>query len=108
MPFQPGNKGGGKRKEKLFFDALMLALKDEEKQRGLRVIASKLLELAAAGDMQAIKEVANRLDGMPTQSVEATIETTRFVARLPEPVKATDEWLKRSAPKSRPKSQTIQ
>lgn len=33
----------------------------------LRRIADKLLEKASEGDLQAIKELGNRLDGMPTQ-----------------------------------------
>ena len=34
------------------------------------IIARKLATLAARGDMQAIKEFNNRLDGMPKQPVE--------------------------------------
>jgi hypothetical protein len=103
MGFQPGNKGGGKRKEKLFYDALMLAVKDTDNPRDLRKIAEKLLDMAIGGDIQAIKEVANRLDGMPVQAIDATIETTHFVARVPEVAQTSDEWLKQNAP-----AQTIQ
>lgn len=35
----------------------------------LRAIADKLVDLAAEGDMQAIKELGDRLDGKPAQSV---------------------------------------
>ena len=38
--------------------------------RRLRVIVEKLLERAEGGDMQAIGEVFDRLDGRPMQAVE--------------------------------------
>lgn len=37
-----------------------------------KIVARKLLELAQNGDMTAIKELGNRLDGMPQQSVLLT------------------------------------
>ena len=92
MTFQPGNPGGGKRKEKLGFDSLMMEMKAAEDMRGMRVIARKLLDLAVSGDMQAIKEVFNRIDGMPIATVEATTEHV-YVARIPEPSQTTQEWL---------------
>jgi hypothetical protein len=36
----------------------------------LRAIADKLIDLASEGDMQAIKELGDRLDGKPSQSTE--------------------------------------
>ncbi len=39
-------------------------------------IARKLAELADAGDITAIKEVNNRLDGMPAQSIKQTGDST--------------------------------
>ena len=40
----------------------------------LRKIAEKLVEKAIEGDMQAIKEVADRTDGKPMQQVEVAGE----------------------------------
>ena len=40
----------------------------------LRQIADKLLEKAAEGDIQAIKELGDRLDGRSVQAVEAKVE----------------------------------
>ena len=37
------------------------------------IVTNKLAELAANGDVVAIKEINNRIDGMPTQTVNATI-----------------------------------
>ena len=96
MAFQAGNKLGGRRKEKLFFDAIMLEMKEQESLRGARVIARKLLDLAVSGDMQAIKEVANRLDGMPIATVESTNEHI-YVVRTPEPLQP-DAWKQKYQP----------
>lgn len=70
MAFQPGQSGNptGRRKEKPWRDALTLALKDGDGLK-LRNIAEKLVAAAEAGDLQAIKEIADRLDGKPVQAL---------------------------------------
>jgi hypothetical protein len=52
--------------------------------RCLRKIARKLLELAENGDLAAIRELANRLDGLPRQSIETMNEgpATVFVGEI--------------------------
>lgn len=63
MPFQAGNKLGG-RKEKPFRDALRLQLAAAgENHKKLRLIADALIEKAQEGDTRAICELADRLDG---------------------------------------------
>lgn len=42
------------------------------RRRKLHSIAEKLVQMAEEGDMQAIKEIGDRLDGKPKQQVEAT------------------------------------
>ena len=42
-----------------------LAIRDENNHRG---IAEKLIERAESGDLQAIREIAGRLDGKPAQA----------------------------------------
>ena len=73
MPFTAGQSGNpnGKRKEKLFYSALTMELKAVEldDQRGLRKIARNLIVLAESGDLPAIKEIADRLDGKPAQAI---------------------------------------
>jgi hypothetical protein len=66
-----GNANSGKRKDKLFHDALVLELKsrEDDDKRGIRAIARKLVDIALEGEMQAIKEVADRLDGKPAQAI---------------------------------------
>ena len=72
MTFQPGNKlAVGGRKEKPFRDALIMALKEAGDDRPrLRKIAATLLDKAESGDMQAIKEFADRIDGKVPQPQE--------------------------------------
>jgi hypothetical protein len=71
MPFQPGNNEGAKsRKAKPFRDALNLEIAAAgEDHKALRRIAGALLDQAYGGDMQAIKEVADRMDGKVPQAV---------------------------------------
>jgi len=65
-----GNENSGRRAEKPFRDALRMQLKEAgEDHKALRLIAAKLIEMAQGGDMQAIKELADRTDGKPAQAI---------------------------------------
>jgi hypothetical protein len=64
-----GRPIGSVNKPKPFTDMLRVALLSGGGRR-LRVIADKLTEMAEGGDLQAIKEVIDRLDGKPTQPIE--------------------------------------
>lgn len=67
-PFAKGRSGnpGGRPKTKAFAQALRQEIAEaDDDQDVLRQIANTLLEKAAGGDIQAIKEVADRLDGKP-------------------------------------------
>ena len=85
MPFEKGKSGnpGGRKKAKPFADALRLAIADAGKnKRSLRKIAEALLDKACDGDTQAIREVADRLDGKVPQALigdaeEEPIRVTR-------------------------------
>jgi hypothetical protein len=59
-------------------NALMLALKDGNRKR-LREIAEKVVALAAAGEPWAVQEVANRLDGRPSQAMQLDQHTEQTV-----------------------------
>lgn len=67
------SKGG--KPDKLMRDALMIALNreatdaDGKKTKKLNIIAAKLVELAVDGDIQAIKEISDRVDGKPAQAI---------------------------------------
>ena len=97
MPFKKGQSGNPKGRpisSKLFKDLLSLAVHeriDEKPLRGvetgektkLRRIAEVLVQKAVDGDIRAIREVADRLDGKPHQSTDTTIATDDdFAARL--------------------------
>jgi hypothetical protein len=63
-----GNENSGRRKERLFYEALCLEIKSRNDSRGLRAIASTLVDMALEGELPAIKELADRLDGKPAQA----------------------------------------
>lgn len=63
-------------KQKRWADALMRAVNRESEGKGspkwLDVIADRVVREAADGDMQAAKEIGDRLDGKPKQQTEVT------------------------------------
>jgi len=65
-----GNANSGRRQERPFRDALRLELAAAgDDSRALRSIAKALIAKAEEGDMQAIKEFADRIDGKVPQGV---------------------------------------
>jgi len=64
---QPGNQNA--RKGKLFYDALRVALVQEDKKK-LRKITDKLVESAENGEPWAVKEIMDRMDGKPVNTTE--------------------------------------
>jgi hypothetical protein len=75
--------------DKLMRAALLLALRREAEDAGghmtamLNLIARKLVDRAADGDVQAIKEILDRIDGKTLPGIADTDG---------EPVKTTFEW----------------
>jgi hypothetical protein len=63
-----GRPIGSVNREKPFNDALRIALKRDPLR--LHRIAEKLAEKAEEGDLAAIREIADRLDGKPVQMVD--------------------------------------
>ena len=65
-PGQSGNEGGAKR-DKFMRDALIIALKREaekdSKTKRLQTVAEALVHKAMEGDVPAIKEIFDRVDG---------------------------------------------
>ena len=64
---QSGNPGGRGKAGKIVADAIRVALYSDDK-RPLFAMTKKLVEMAESGDIQAIKEVADRIDGKPVQA----------------------------------------
>ena len=83
-----GNSNSGRRQEKPFRDALRLEIAEAgDNPKALRNIAKKLIEQAESGDMQAIKEFADRTDGKAVQQldVDATVRNIEdMIAELGE------------------------
>jgi len=71
-PFQPGQSGNpnGRPKSKPFKDALQRALKAAgDDKDALEMVATALVSKACMGDVPAIKELADRMDGKVTQPI---------------------------------------
>ena len=70
MPFEPGESGNpkGSSPRKIWIAALNRAIAQDDGVR-LRAAAEKLLDLAAAGEVPALRELGDRLDGKPTQQL---------------------------------------
>jgi hypothetical protein len=63
-----GRPIGSVNREKPFNDALRIALRGDPLR--LRRIVDKLAEKAEEGDLAAIREIADRLDGKPAQVID--------------------------------------
>jgi hypothetical protein len=93
----------GQQRDKLYREALRMELAAAgEDLKKLREIARTHIEKAAAGDMQAIKELADRLDGKPipiadhelSQEGESVLKIVReivHVNKTPEEIAADGE-----------------
>ena len=67
-----GNNNAGKNKP--WAEAIRKAATQDPKK--LSKIAENLLTMAAGGDIQAMKEIGDRLDGKPHQTIAADVDTT--------------------------------
>ena len=81
---QPGNQNA--KKGKLFYDALRLALVQEDR-KSLRKITDKLVKAAEEGDAWAVKEIMDRMDGKP-------VNTTELSGAEGSPLKLVVAWEK--------------
>ena len=67
-----GNANSGKRKDKLFRDAILmeLSIRDAgEDGKTLRAIAGGVIEAALDKKLDATKELIDRIDGKPAQAI---------------------------------------
>lgn len=69
------------RKNKPWADALQRAMARYKggKENALNLIADQTVEAAVNGEQWAIKEIGDRTDGKPTQSVDAKVEASLTV-----------------------------
>jgi hypothetical protein len=72
MPFEPGNQAAKDRSSpKPWADALRLAISEAHAAGGtkLRALAERTVNEGLAGNMAAIKEIGDRLDGRAAQPI---------------------------------------
>jgi hypothetical protein len=69
------NKGNtySSKNNRLWADTLRRAVIQSDAER-LRMIAEALIDKAASGDVSAIRELGDRVDGKPTQQIDQTTE----------------------------------
>ena len=83
MPWKKGTSGnprGNPGKDKLLRAAMLMELKCKgEDMPELRQIARKCIDLALVGQSWAVKEIWDRLDGKPAQTVTDEINEKRSV-----------------------------
>ena len=72
LPGQSGNPNGRPKKSHSITETIrdMMTEKPEIK----RALGARILQMAADGDIQAIKTIWNYMDGMPTQKQEITAD----------------------------------
>ena len=71
-PFKPGQSGNpnGRPKSKPFKEAIQRALAEAgDDKASLQAVATALVDKAMQGDVQAIEEIADRLDGKVPQGI---------------------------------------
>jgi Family of unknown function (DUF5681) len=84
-PGQSGNPAGRGTEDKLWRDAVRRAVKRQAadgKGTQLEALADKLVACALEGDISAMQEIGNRLDGRPAQQLEAKISHDPFIEVL--------------------------
>lgn len=69
-------------KGKAWSDALRRALTGERNAEKLAKLADKLIEEAMDGNMTAMKEIGDRLEGKPAQGIEGPGTDGEFVVKI--------------------------
>ena len=78
------NNGKGNAKTKVWTDAIRKAVLEKEKGKPQRImrLAHALLDKAESGDVTALKEFGDRIEGKPVQAIEGTGPDGSFVGKL--------------------------
>jgi hypothetical protein len=87
-----GRPIGSPNRAKPFADALRMEIRNGNDHRVLRAIARKLVEKGLDGDLPSIREIADRLDGKPSQVVECgdiPVEAFSDPSTHPKPAKVS-------------------
>jgi hypothetical protein len=101
MAGKPGRSGTNKGQDKPWREALWKAVCElDGDEKKLVRIARAVVTAASTGDMQAAREIGDRLDGKPRQEIDATVEQTNYVVEIPALPKDSDTWAAQHAPKT--------
>lgn len=86
--------------DKAWRDAIRVAVNEPHAKgtKKLRALADELVKAGMAGDISALKEIGDRLDGKATQTTDVTIKDERMVVEAPPPAKDADEWANKHGP----------
>lgn len=85
-----GNENSGKKLDKSWSEALRLELYQNDRKK-LRELAQLTIARAMSGDMQAVKEIADRLEGKPIQQTENYNVNENHYVRSPGKM-TNEEW----------------
>ena len=95
----------GKKSEKGWRDAIMVSVNElydvedsPKKVKALRLISKKLVGMALDGDLGAIQEIGNRLDGRAPQTIKADVKHSVDAVSLDERALADDLLAALNAP----------
>lgn len=77
-----GNQNARKRHWSNAVEAAVMVEDKATQRKRLFNIADRLVAMAESGDMQAIKELGDRLDGKPAQAIDLTANVTNRAALL--------------------------
>lgn len=87
-----GNANSGPKREKPWVHALRMELAaGGEDHKSLRQIAKVVIAQAKSGDLAAVKEIAERLDGKALQTMESHNVNEYVFAEVPK-TDNKDEW----------------
>ncbi len=96
----PPNQKGNRWTDKAWREAIRMAVSEKQGDvKALRALANKLVDMGLAGDVQAIREIGDRLDGKPAQSIDLAVTDERNVIRAPEMSETPADWQSTYTPK---------
>jgi hypothetical protein len=97
-PKSPKNRWSDKAWRDAIRVAVLRAHEDPKKGKKLQALADALVDAGLTGDVPALREIGDRLDGKPTQTIEANITDERMVVRAPEQPADAQDWASKHGP----------
>lgn len=85
QPGQSGNPNGAPKRAKLWREAIDRAIKrrEEKDPQALEKLADKLLAAVASGDIAAMRELGDRVDGKVPQAIAGVDEDEQLTPLVP-------------------------